>query len=85
MVRHTASPVMGVVVVAAAYEVVAEVVNQFLDEDVLPSLLSKVEQFSWGRVARRLKPAWALPVTFVAVGFVLSRVNGARSRQPSKR
>jgi len=89
VVHAKAHPVMGAVVALCAYEVVADVVNDMLDADLLPSFRHVIERFSWGRVSRALVPRWGPSATVVAGGILAGAAVRARSRargaQPSKR
>jgi hypothetical protein len=79
--RHSkAHPVMGAVVAVGAYEVVADVVNDLLGADLLPSFRGAIGRFSWAAIGRKAVPRWTPQATVITSGIVLGAVLRARSR-----
>lgn len=79
-----AHPLMGAVIVLCAYEVMADVVNDLLDADLLPSMRGGLERFSWLRVGRKMVPRWSPQGTVVAAGVVGGALLRARTRARAK-
>jgi hypothetical protein len=86
-----AHPITAAVIALCAYEVLADVVNDLLDADLVPSMRGGLERFSWLRIGRRMVPRWSPQGTVIAVGVVGGALARTRSRardanlQPSKR
>lgn len=79
--------VIGTAVVAlVAYEVVATTVNTWIDADVLPSLMPRLQNITPRRVARAVTPQWSRYAGWIAVGAAGTVVAGAvRSALPTRR
>ena len=83
-----AHPVMAAVVAVGGYEIVADVINDLLGADLLPSFRGSIGRFSWAAVGRKAVPRWTPQATVITAGIVLGAVARARARsagQPSKR
>ncbi|MCB1006935.1 MAG: hypothetical protein KDB35_22320 [Acidimicrobiales bacterium] len=87
--RHAVGPesrsAVGTAVVAVvAYELAAEAVNQFLDGDVVPSLMPRIEAMTPRSVARAVTPQWTRYAGWIAVGAVYTLgVRALRSALPA--
>lgn len=65
-----AHPMLGVVAVACAYELAADVLNDTVGITLLPSMRNGIQRFTWRAFGRRVVPRWSLQAGLVAVGFV---------------
>lgn len=78
--------VIGTAVVAlVAYEVAATTVNTWVDADVIPSLMPRLQKVTPRGVARAVTPPWTRIAGWVALGAVGTVVAGAaRSALPAR-
>lgn len=65
-----AHPMLGVVAAVCVYELVADVLNDTVGINLMPSMRSRIQRFTWGAFGRRVVPRWSLQAGLVAVGFV---------------
>ena len=73
------------VVAVVAYEVTATVVNEFLDTDVVPSLLTRLLAITPLGIARAVTPAWSRYAAWIAIGAVFTvAAAAARSALPAR-
>lgn len=82
---ETRSAVGTAVVAVVAYEVVAGAVNEFLDVDVVPSLMPRINALSPRSVAKAVTPQWTRYVGWIAVGAAYTvGVKALRSALPAR-
>jgi hypothetical protein len=73
------------VIAVVAYELVAETVNNVLDEDLIPSLMPRITAMSPRGVARALTPTWTRYGGWIAAGAAYAVVaKGARGALPAR-
>lgn len=73
------------VVAVVAYEVVAGAVNEFLDVDVVPSLMPRINAITPRSVARVVTPQWTRYAGWIAVGAAYTvGVKALRSGLPAR-
>lgn len=84
---HEPTSVIGTAVVAlVAYEVVATTVNTWIDADVVPSLMPRLQNITPRSVARAVTPQWSRYAGWIAVGATGTVVAGViRSALPARR
>lgn len=73
------------VVAVVAYEVVAGAVNEFLDVDVVPSLMPRIDALTPRRVVKAVTPQWTRYAGWIAVGAAYTvGVKALRSALPAR-
>ena len=73
------------VVAVVAYELVAGAVNEFLDVDVVPSLMPRINAITPRSVARVVTPQWTRSAGWIAVGAAYTvGVKAMRSALPAR-
>lgn len=73
------------VVAVVAYEVVAGAVNEFLDVDVVPSLMPRINALTPRGVAKAVTPQWTRYAGWIAVGAAYTvGVKALRSALPAR-
>lgn len=73
------------VVAVVAYEVVAGAVNEFLDVDVVPSLMPRINALTPRTVARAVTPRWSRYAAWIAAGAAYTvAAKGVRSAHPAR-
>lgn len=73
------------VVAVVAYELVAGAVNEFLDGDVVPSLMPRINAMSPRTVAKAVTPQWTRYAGWIAVGAAYTvGVKALRSALPAR-
>jgi hypothetical protein len=77
---------VGVAVVAVvAYEVGATVLNEFLDADVVPSVMPRLHAITPRSVLKAFTPSWSRLAGWIAIGAVYTLVErAARSAMPAR-
>ena len=81
--RHPkAHPVMAAVIAVGGYEIVADVINDLLGADLLPSFRGAIDRFSWAALGRRAVPRWTPQATVITAGIVLGAVAPIPWRSP---
>ncbi len=81
----TRSAVGNAVVAVVAYELVAGAVNEFLDVDVVPSLMPRINAITPRKVARAVTPRWTRYAAWIAAGAAYTVVaKGVRSALPAR-
>ena len=73
------------VVAVVAYELVAGAVNEFLDGDVVPSLMPRINAMSPRTVAKAVTPQWTRYAGWIALGAAYTvGVKALRSALPAR-
>lgn len=81
----TRSAVGNAVVAVVAYEVVARTVNEFLDVDVVPSLMPRIQAVTPRSVVRAVTPRWTRYAAWIAAGAAYTvAAKGMRSALPPR-
>ena len=81
----TRSAVGNAVVAVVAYELVAGAVNEFLDVDVVPSLMPRINAITPRTVVRAVTPRWTRYAAWIAAGAAYTVVaKGVRSALPAR-
>jgi len=82
---ETRSVVGTVVVGVVAYEVAAGMVNSFLDADVVPSVMPRIQAITPRGIARAVTPTWTRLAAWVAVGAAFGiGAKAAQSALPAR-